>query len=853
MALKFRRGNTAQQSGSLAFGEPYFNTDFNTLVVGSTAGDVVLASAGTSSAFVGAHVSASGYVSASSLEITGNANIGGDVTIGGKITIGDNTSDTVTVVASLSSSLIPSETNAFDLGDINHYWKDLYISTGSIKMVSNGVVVSTLSNTANGMIMDQGLTSNGNSSFGTSSAAVTAVTGSLGVSGSLKITGSINATSDISSSTLNGIGNVSAFSASISTSFSASNASVVALSQSVYDTLYWPTTGLSASVSSSIGTLSGSVSTSIAELSSSVSTSIYNNLYSNVSSLSQSFASASAAYSASVSESIYQNVWSNASSLSSSIAMAQSTYSSSVATSISSSIYDTIFFPFSGLSASVASTISNASSSAYSTFAKLSGDNIFTGTQTITGSLYVSSNLIVQGSSSLQNITASAVSIGTNTVVLNTANPSVRFGGISVIDDGASQTTGSLLWDSTNNYWIYSNPTTAPYASARLIAGPKNSGSLGNELGLTVGQVPVASGDDHISDSIISASATKVTIAGDLDTTGALSSSTITGFGNVTTYSSSVASRVNTLETAGYAVSSSVASATAASITTLSGSVKTITDSISGRVTTIEGKTLVSGSSQIAFSGVTGTVSNAQLANSTISGISLGGTLATLTIGTGLSGTSYNGSTAVTIANSGVTAITTNTGLSTNASAVGAVTITNTGVTSNVAGTGISVSGATGAVTITNSGVTSAVAGTGVSVSGATGAVTFSIGQAVATTSAVTFASVAATGDIVAYSTSDKRHKNNIQLIPNALEKVSKLNGVTWEWNDDVEDVTKLSPKTGLIAQEVQEVLPEVVTERENGFLGLDYSKMVGLLVEAIKEQQTQIAELKAEVEALKK
>jgi hypothetical protein len=91
-------------------------------------------------------------------------------------------------------------------------------------------------------------------------------------------------------------------------------------------------------------------------------------------------------------------------------------------------------------------------------------------------------------------------------------------------------------------------------------------------------------------------------------------------------------------------------------------------------------------------------IPNAALTNSTISGIALGSNLATLTIGTGLSGTSYNGS--------------------------GAVTIANTGVTSNVAGTGITVSGATGAVTITNSGVTSIVAGTNISISGATGAVT---------------------------------------------------------------------------------------------------------------------------------
>jgi hypothetical protein len=226
----------------------------------------------------------------------------------------------------------------------------------------------------------------------------------------------------------------------------------------------------------------------------------------------------------------------------------------------------------------------------------------------------------------------------------------------------------------------------------------------------------------------------------------------------------------------------------------------------------------------------------------------------TLTIGTGLSGTSYNGSGAVTIANTGVLSVTTNTGLSSNVSATGNVTITNTGVTSNVAGTGISVSGATGAVTITNSGVTSIVAGTGVSRDSATGAVTISIGQAVATSSSPTFAgltingAITATGDITAYFSSDKRFKSNIQLIPNALEKVSKLNGVTWTWNEDVNEVTKTTPNTGLIAQEVQEVLPEVVMEREDGHLGLDYSKMVGLLVEAIKEQQIQIEELKAQI-----
>jgi hypothetical protein len=153
--------------------------------------------------------------------------------------------------------------------------------------------------------------------------------------------------------------------------------------------------------------------------------------------------------------------------------------------------------------------------------------------------------------------------------------------------------------------------------------------------------------------------------------------------------------------------------------------------------------------------------------------------------------------------------------------------------------------------------VASLVAGTGVTLSnnsGESATPTIAIGQAVATTSTPTFGNltingtITATGDITAYYTSDRRHKNNIQTISNAVLKVKQLNGVTWEWNDDVNEVTKSTPKTGLIAQEVQSVLPQVVTERADGFLALDYSKMVGLLVEAIKEQQIQIDQLKAQI-----
>ena len=136
MGLKFRRGTTAQKSGSLAFGEPYVNTDLGTLQVGGTAGDITLGASGTGSqgSFAG--------ISGSSLDITGNAKIDGNLRLGGNITIGDNTADNVTVVASLSSSLIPSSDSVFDLGSPSKQWRDLYLSSASLYIDGTQVLSS---------------------------------------------------------------------------------------------------------------------------------------------------------------------------------------------------------------------------------------------------------------------------------------------------------------------------------------------------------------------------------------------------------------------------------------------------------------------------------------------------------------------------------------------------------------------------------------------------------------------------------------------------------------------------------------------------------------------------------------
>lgn len=102
-----------------------------------------------------------------------------------------------------------------------------------------------------------------------------------------------------------------------------------------------------------------------------------------------------------------------------------------------------------------------------------------------------------------------------------------------------------------------------------------------------------------------------------------------------------------------------------------------------------------------------------------------------------------------------------------------------------------------------------------------------------------------ATGDITAFS--DKTLKEDIEVIPNALEKVSNIRGVTFTRNDlDTDKVF-----TGVIAQEVEAVLPEVISTNKDGIKSVAYGNMVGLLIEAIKEQDKKYDALLARVEAL--
>ena len=102
-----------------------------------------------------------------------------------------------------------------------------------------------------------------------------------------------------------------------------------------------------------------------------------------------------------------------------------------------------------------------------------------------------------------------------------------------------------------------------------------------------------------------------------------------------------------------------------------------------------------------------------------------------------------------------------------------------------------------------------------------------------------------ATGDVSAFS--DARVKTNVETIENALDKVTSMRGVKYNRTDTDDN----SEKIGVIAQEMQEVIPQVVSQNSDGMLGVSYGNLAGVFIEAIKEQQKQIEELKKQIEYL--
>ena len=102
-------------------------------------------------------------------------------------------------------------------------------------------------------------------------------------------------------------------------------------------------------------------------------------------------------------------------------------------------------------------------------------------------------------------------------------------------------------------------------------------------------------------------------------------------------------------------------------------------------------------------------------------------------------------------------------------------------------------------------------------------------------------------GDIIAYYSSDERLKDNLIPISSASYKITQIGGYEFDWNKESKDYA--GHDVGIIAQEIEKVLPEVVITRQDGYKAVQYEKIIPLLVQGLKEQQEEINQLKKDLD----
>ena len=499
-----------------------------------------------------------------------------------------------------SGSILPSVDNAYDLGSVEYQWRDVYISSGSLYIDGTKVISSTaqeltittdtgqslkilegttdsiilqtadgdielkssadgdiLLDPTNGKIMLKGPVEILNGQKIQSSVGGTPVVfaNDIVVSGSIDITGTIEGINltDFSSSVNTRIGNLESAGGNLNT-FTASAINRL----------------------SAIETSTGSLNT----FTSSINTTIKSKLDSDgvISGSSQVILTGTTGY---------------------------STFSSSVATSVNdlSSSMNSLSSSFSSTDTSHNTRLTTIEGR-YAT----TGSNIFKGDQTITGSLYISQNLIVQGSSSLENITASAVSIGTNKIILNSNTPAIRYAGISVFDSGSANVTASLFYDSLTNNWKFQHSDVGTDDASILLYGPLGTGidNAPTLVGNFLTKVEDNGHGHHLTTSSIFDNGSKISLKNNTEITGSvIITSTIVSQGTTLVSGSSQISYtgLSNIPTGIVSGSSQVISLLPSG--TVSGSSQILNGTTIHSGSFFNGISVVSGSAQISFNGIT--------------------------------------------------------------------------------------------------------------------------------------------------------------------------------------------------------------------------------------------------------
>jgi hypothetical protein len=259
------------------------------------------------------------------------------------------------------------------------------------------------------------------------------------------------------------------------------------------------------------------------------------------------------------------------------------------------------------------------------------------------------------------------------------------------------------------------------------------------------------------------------------------------------------------------------------------GSTMVLSSLTSGRVTYATTNGQLTDSSNLTFNGTTLTVNTFAVSNNTTVGGTLGVTSNATVGGTlGITGvTTISSSASSSSTSNGALIVSGGAGIAGNINNGGNITSSGNGTFSGT----MAVNSTSGASSYTSGALT--VAG-GVGINGA-----------------LYVNSVINCGnDITAWYSSDRDLKEKVTPIPDALNKIAKIGGYTFDWNAKALEMypDRKVNDIGVIAQEVQEVQPLAVIKRDNGFLAVNYEKLIPLLIQGIKELQAEVADLKAKI-----
>jgi hypothetical protein len=398
----------------------------------------------------------SGNITGSNMYLSGNATIDGNITLGGNITVGDADTDTVKFGAEISSSVVPDVNNSFDLGSSSKYWRDIF--------VSGTAYVDTLQ--ANQVNFSD-----------------------LGILNDLYVSGSTY---------LGAGGDITVISGSVYNDQLTTDRVVIVGSQGLLEddaNFTFDGSKLQVGVGSFEVDTDGDIRTSGSLLVTSTS-----QLKGAVGMNSTLDVTGSATLKSTLEVK-------GATGLNSTLdvtgsATLKSTLEVKGATGLNSTLNVTG-------SVTLKDTLDVTSTTTIGGLTTINNDAIINGVLTVTGNtqlggnLYVSGTLEVLGSTTEVHIQSQTIELDDNIIRLNAYSPFERYAGFEVIDSGSTGVSASMVWDSTNDYWMFVSSSSQ---SSKLIG--TTAGTYGSEVSLTSGTFPIATSTNTIGDSLLKYSGT---------------------------------------------------------------------------------------------------------------------------------------------------------------------------------------------------------------------------------------------------------------------------------------------------------------------------------------------------------